>query len=454
MDVEGLLGELGTYPLCDPNQHLLLTTCPDFAWIKYRVNISDFDTHINNAVIFTRVYLQHVCSMRRDILSGKTNHAITIRDINRNPQVAWNNSDGHGQPGRGEHYEVDTMFLNYVELSPRYDLHPGSPALKLLKTYASDPQQEHMPTPVVPSRSDTRRMIFKRAKLFRLLAAWKRRSAKQALRKPLGQEETTTPTSIEISSDRRTKHIPCPVVLSRRVVKDNADHMDPIIMTTWRDKLSAVVSAWNRSSAKCQLQDFFALKATSSALIDKIICIGLGPFDDMYNYGDISYFTQYCAAVTIADALNALNPQARRVEIILQDPKYTRVDHMLLPLLQYFPLPSIVGNPEALARIDQRTLVFSPFVPVTVPVLQICADVVLPEGPAGIFNDEIQLHEKQRWYSVHDRTSPRVVKLLGGYERYVFGEREWEMDEEVTSVTNSMCGYWLNRMDLFLRPAN
>jgi hypothetical protein len=296
-------------------------------------------------------------------------------------------------------------------------------------------------------------MIFKRANIFQILAAWKRRSAKRALRRPL-EQEPATPTPLEIPSARMGDHIPSPVVLSRRVVKDNVDHMDPTIMTTWRDKLSAVVSAWNRSSAKRQLRGFFASKAASSAPIDKIICIGLGPFDDMYNYGDISYFTQYCAAVTIAEALNALNPHSRRVEVILQDPRYTRMDHMLLPLLQYFPLPTILDNPEVFARIDQQTLVFSPFVPVTVPVLQICADVALPGGLAGIFNDEIQLHDEQRWYSVQDRTGPRAARMLGGYDRYLFREREWEMDEEVTSVTNSMCRYWLNRMDLFLRPAN
>jgi hypothetical protein len=58
-------------------------------------------------------------------------------DINGNRQIVWKDSNWHTALEDGEHYEVDTWFLNYVELSPRYDLHPGSRALEKLKEYAA-----------------------------------------------------------------------------------------------------------------------------------------------------------------------------------------------------------------------------------------------------------------------------------------------------------------------------
>jgi hypothetical protein len=58
--------------------------------------------------------------------------------------------------------------------------------------------------------------------------------------------------------------------------------------------------------------------------------------------------------------------------------------------------------------------------------------------------------DEQRGYSVSDRMSPRVVRMLGRCDRYKFGG--WEMGKEVEDVTVADCGYWLERMDLFLRP--
>jgi hypothetical protein len=46
--------------------------------------------------------------------------------------------------------------------------------------------------------------------------------------------------------------------------------------------------------------------------------------------------------------------------------------------------------------------------------------------------------------------SPLVVRMLGRCDRYKFGG--WEMVKEVEDVTGADCGYWLERMDLFLRP--
>jgi hypothetical protein len=227
-------------------------------------------------------------------------------DINGNRQVVWKNSNGHADLEEDEHYEVETMFVNYVEISPRYDLHP----VEKLKEY---------------------------------------------------------------TATGRPEHIPSPVVLSRLVLENNIDHLDPALMDSWRDKLSQVLATWNRSSTKQQLQSLFAQKAALSAPIDKIICIDLGAFHDLYHPGNISHFTQYCAAVTIAEVLNQIdamrNPHPRRVQIILQDPVFTQKDHMLLPLLLYAPHPVIVDNPEAFAKIDTHTFVFSRFVPIDVPLL-------------------------------------------------------------------------------------
>jgi hypothetical protein len=85
-------------------------------------------------------------------------------------------------------------------------------------------------------------------------------------------------------------------------------------------------------------------------------------------------------------------------------------------------------------------------VPIGVPILQICTDI---GPPAGIFTDKVLVSDKQRWLTVHDRTSPRVVNMLKGYTS--FGFEDYVLDEELVELMGSKQTFWLNGMELFLK---
>jgi hypothetical protein len=102
--------------------------------------------------------------------------------------------------------------------------------------------------------------------------------------------------------------------------------------------------------------------------------------------------TQYFTVLSLIQVLNEIRPLDPKVEIVFQDPSYTQKDRLLISQC-LGPRVRIVDNPEAFALIHSNTLVFSPYVPISVPVLQICADV---GPPAGIFTNKVRVSEGQR----------------------------------------------------------
>jgi hypothetical protein len=91
-------------------------------------------------------------------------------------------------------------------------------------------------------------------------------------------------------------------------------------------------------------------------------------------------------------------------------------------------------------------LVFAPYVPFGVSILQICTDI---GPPAGIFTDKVLVSDEQRWFNMHDRTSPRVVNMLKGYTR--FGFEDHVLDEELVELMGPKQTFWLNEMELYLK---
>jgi hypothetical protein len=191
-----------------------------------------------------------------------------------------------------------------------------------------------------------------------------------------------------------------------------------------------------------QNPQFFPPELPSSVQIHRTIAFGLGQLDALYGDEDVQHMTQYFTILTIAQALQDL--YGKSVEIIFQDPSYTTKDIRLILFL--CSAATVVESPEASALFDSNTLVFAPYVPFGVSILQICTDI---GPPAGIFTDKVLVSDEQRWFNMHDRTSPRVVNMLKGYTR--FGFVDHVLDEELVELMGPKQTFWLNGMELYLK---
>ncbi|KAK7917477.1 hypothetical protein PG985_011085 [Apiospora marii] len=135
--------------------------------------------------------------------------------------------------------------------------------------------------------------------------------------------------------------------------------------------------------------------------------------------------TQYCAAMTIANALResqggerdttAGSPGDKVVRLITQERRYTEATKTYLRGLGF----EVVGDHGAagLAEIDDETVVLSFFTSTMAPVKQVVADIARPALFIGLF-DMADFNEY--WQPGANPESPRTRKMWEGYEAFDF----------------------------------
>ena len=157
--------------------------------------------------------------------------------------------------------------------------------------------------------------------------------------------------------------------------------------------------------------------------------------------------------------MNKLNKSRNRkagpVQIIAQDPCYEERDRILLPAICTHPLDFSLSDPETILAIDGNTLVVTAFLPVTVPLMQILADLHAEDSskaPAMMLCDKMNLSGRKEDYCLRNRESPGVVNMLSSYHRWEkgFGQIERELEEDVRGNATEW-SFWLEKMDLWLK---
>jgi hypothetical protein len=357
----------------------------------YKVDLLAFDKEIGEKPIFTRRLLQHFADLRDRAEEG---HEETLEalDIHGRSRIVWIDPSIL----KLRDWFVSVEYLHYVELSSAYKPQLRSTTVEKLHDYNDECPEDTtqcIPMPIY-------------------LNPWKR--------------GTYTPESLAY----------------------------------WRKTLPRFKELWLNSSCSKLLQKKFTEAAKTTVRINKLVCIGFGAFgpkllEDGTHDPRFCDPLQYMAAFTIGYALRraylAEDPSASLPEIILQDPCYTAQDRLLwAPQATGYRNIRFASDPYGFLAIDEHTLVIAPFLPISVPYLQICADLV-SGGPAGIICDiqGVQLDPERRMYAVKDRITPRVVRmLLDNYERSNFDDHVIpdDMYQECCSEFKYK-GYWLWMMD-------
>jgi hypothetical protein len=273
---------------------------------------------------------------------------------------------------------------------------------------------------------------------------WKRSIPIHFLNPSLSEAQLTTPPPYYLTS---FNSIP------------DTTHLSSTSMTWWRTRLHRTQQLWNSSTSCEKLTSAIRLGASKlTCPITKIVCFGLGALGKNAAFYSSSH--QHMAAFSLANTLNTYNqakhPEAPAVQIILSDPCYRPIDHILLQELTSSPLGFGLSSPNALLAVDANALVMTAYLPVTVPLMQILADVFAgksKEGPGMVLCDQMRgMGVEKRWYVMTDRSSPAVAMfLLGGYlvHKEGFGGMEEEFREDAFGGEKHM--YWLEDMKLWLR---
>lgn len=169
---------------------------------------------------------------------------------------------------------------------------------------------------------------------------------------------------------------------------------------------------------------------------------------------------QHLTVFSIADELNALHvsrdPACPPIQIIAQDPCYEQKDRNLLQELTAHPIEFGLTDSETLLAIDANTLMVTAFLPTSVPLMQIIADLFagLPgKGPAMMLCDEIEVSTKKRNYCFRNRGAPHVARYVKqGYSKWPgkFVDLDEALVEEA-GWEGRKGAYWLRSMGLYLR---
>ncbi|KAH6031898.1 hypothetical protein HBI83_020360 [Parastagonospora nodorum] len=245
---------------------------------------------------------------------------------------------------------------------------------------------------------------------------------------------------------------------SFRRAADNT-HLDAEKMNWWRDRLCHTQNLWENSSSCIQLCRIVRQGAARlRAPIAKIVCIGLGELDSSPAFYQSAI--QHMTAFSFAEALDAFNrtahPECPPVTIIAQDPCYKACDRILLQELTNTLIDFSLSDPETLLSIHANTLVITAFLPHTVPLMQILADLFAGEpekGPAMILGDRIVNPGGRTKWCFRNRDQPGVAKfLMGGYTLWPteFVGVDGELRKDLSGWRKSW-EYWLGKMMFCLR---
>jgi hypothetical protein len=260
-------------------------------------------------------------------------------------------------------------------------------------------------------------------------------------------------------------HLPVPyaLVVDEWVMKE--DHLYPKLMTKYRDKFWHSQARRGGSKSCASLKKTIIGAAAISAPIKQIMCFGLGYLrlnNDGFNSSVYQHMAVFGSAKSLGRYYERPGQECEKIKIYLQDPSCEQKDRILLRELHERMGCSetsevhFVSEPDGLLAIDRNTLVVTSFVPNQYPLLQIIADLFMQRsGPAAILCDRITVDPEQSLYTLYNRSSPAVARMLS--RRYMvlkkgFEDHELEPDLNETIYGNSTDRvYWLHLMDLYVR---
>jgi hypothetical protein len=239
----------------------------------------------------------------------------------------------------------------------------------------------------------------------------------------------------------------------------DSTYLDPTKMGQRRARLRRTQDLW-RNSESCKTLCNATLRGVSmlKSPVTKIVCVGLGKLAMEPAWYQSAL--QHISVFPIAEALNEFNaerdPDCAPVQNIARDPCYEVCDRILLQELTSTPINFSLSDPETLLAIDANTLVVSAYLPTSVPLMQIVADLFSEkarEGPAMVLWDRVpDMRPEKRWYCMRNRDSPAVARFLTGYKCRLngLGKLEGDLEVDVTGGRN-VRKYWLDEMSFWLR---
>ncbi|RAR08663.1 hypothetical protein DDE83_005867 [Stemphylium lycopersici] len=371
-------------------------------------NLLAQDQHNEHKSIYTRQMLQYI-----KLQAGQINRELSLPTSQRTLQSL----EASGLTKRrykvwdwGDNAPTDTLLvdcLSRVEMHPDYQrkYSEHSTQLRLLKHYNKDCKDEYIDMPYTFSTS--------------------------------GRESSSENQGPDQESDKKREY--------QTAIK----HTEGLwIESSSRDRLKATIQEIEAKPTK----------------ITNVICFGLGHINlnkDFYHS-----IIQHMAVFTIIDTLNELrrqrDPDHTPIRLILQDPRYTPRDHETMKwLFPYDDNISFVSDPDGLLAINSGTLLVTAYLPFSMPLMQIVADLFAEDpsqGPVAMICDEMELDADKREYSVRDRASPGVARfLMGHYEKvdaefdgYAL-ESDFMADVYGKDWYEQNRYYWLNSMELWAR---
>ncbi|KAF2706066.1 hypothetical protein K504DRAFT_460151 [Pleomassaria siparia CBS 279.74] len=377
-------------------------------------NLKDFETNPAYVRIFTRKVLADISNIR-DRALDPANHTdgqtIRYRDIDRVIRTVWKAPDWEEVIPTEECHEITVLMSTRVEMTKGFQI-------KMPHTSLGRPKEKR------PHKHSYKVELMHR-----------------------------------YNSDAPTPYIPLPFVLWN-TIKDKCNvHEDNNKMERLRNFVSPTANLWKNSSAAQHVRERFKATISWTVPIRKIVGIGLGPIrEDKHLYGGI---LQYMAVFTIAATLDAANRAVdanhAKIRIILQDPAYQPKDKMLLEWL-YRGQVEMMRDPDGILAIDESTLVISAFLPNSVPLMQVIADMFDPgTGPAGIMVDNLNVSKTKILFRCKERGSPAVTRMMqrGNYRDFSHEFRH-RLDEHILDHvhgrrTGRRQRYWVEAMTVHLR---
>jgi hypothetical protein len=235
--------------------------------------------------------------------------------------------------------------------------------------------------------------------------------------------------------------------------------LDSSIMDRRRAKLKRTQQLWNASTSCSQLLRLVEHGASQlKTPITKIVCIGLGKLDvrPAWYQSALQHMTVF-SVVKVLDKVNQTkHPGCARMSILAQDPWYGEKDRILLQELTSTPITFAQDNPNTLLAIDANTLVVSAYLPTSMPLAQIVADMFASgdaQGPAMMLWEKMEVRKEKRWYCLRDRDSPRVARMLDGYVKWLgnFVALDESVGKDVKGDGKGQWQYWKDDMELWVR---
>ncbi|KAH7067529.1 hypothetical protein BKA63DRAFT_423981 [Paraphoma chrysanthemicola] len=266
----------------------------------------------------------------------------------------------------------------------------------------------------------------------------------------------------DITEDEFINHAATPYFIEsfHRVI--NTTHLNAPLMHRWRVKLKHTQSLWNASSSCSRILNIISRGASMlKSPITRIICIGLGKLNVQTEWYQSAL--QHLTVFSIAAALDKLNKarfnECEDVEIIAQDPCYEEKDFILLQELATTTITFAHDDPNTLVAIDENTLLVSAYLPMSMPLAQIVADLCADEkgkmkGPAMMLWDKLDdVRMARRWYCMRDRGSPGVARMLQGYGKWRrgLGTLDERLKKNARGKGTGRWKYWLEDTDLWVR---